>query len=175
MFADAERLDAELIGEHRLVDDVANDLRVRDEAAVRRGGDVAERIEPEFKRLRHGSCRSSGARRRRSPSWPGSAPKPDAKLLVFPIGEGMDEQMLGCERLAPVCSLFSVDGDDEAIALCTRLLGYEGGGHTAVVAHERPRARGPLRRRDPRHPRARQRGGDVLASAWGCDQPQPSG
>ena len=59
--------------------------------------------------------------------------KPDARLLVFPVTEGLSEQALGCERLAPVCSLFTVDGDDEAIALCQRLLGYEGAGHTAVV------------------------------------------
>jgi len=63
----------------------------------------------------------------------GLEPKPDARLLVFEITEGMSEQTLGCERLAPVCSLFTVDSDDEAIALCTRLLGYEGAGHTAVV------------------------------------------
>ncbi len=63
----------------------------------------------------------------------GLEPKPDARLLVFPVTEGLSEQVLGCERLAPVCSLFTVDGDDEAIALCERLLGYEGAGHTAVV------------------------------------------
>lgn len=63
----------------------------------------------------------------------GLEPKPDARILVFPVTEGLSEQTLGCERLAPVCSLFTVDGDDEAIALCQRLLGYEGAGHTAVV------------------------------------------
>ena len=63
----------------------------------------------------------------------GLEPKPDARLLVFPVTEGLSEETLGCERLAPVCSLFTVDGDDEAIALCQRLLGYEGAGHTAVV------------------------------------------
>jgi len=63
----------------------------------------------------------------------GLEPKPDAKILVFPLTGGISEQTIGCERLAPVCSLFTVDGDDEAIALCQRLLGYEGAGHTAVV------------------------------------------
>lgn len=63
----------------------------------------------------------------------GLEPKPDARILVFPLVDGLSEQSLGCERLAPVCSLFTVDGDDEAIALCRRLLGYEGAGHTAVV------------------------------------------
>jgi acyl-CoA reductase-like NAD-dependent aldehyde dehydrogenase len=59
--------------------------------------------------------------------------KEGATILVFPVTEDVPEEALGRERLAPVCSLFTVDGDDEAIALCQRLLGYEGAGHTAVV------------------------------------------
>jgi len=57
----------------------------------------------------------------------------DAKLLIFPVTDDVPEEALGKERLAPVCSLFTVHGDDEAIALCQRLLSYEGAGHTAVV------------------------------------------
>jgi acyl-CoA reductase-like NAD-dependent aldehyde dehydrogenase len=57
----------------------------------------------------------------------------DTLLLVFPVTEDVPEEALGKERLAPVCSLFTVDGDDEAIALCRRLLSYEGAGHTAVI------------------------------------------
>jgi acyl-CoA reductase-like NAD-dependent aldehyde dehydrogenase len=63
----------------------------------------------------------------------GLAPKEGASILVFPVTDDVPEEALGKERLAPVCSLFTVDGDDEAIALCRRLLGYEGAGHTAVV------------------------------------------
>jgi acyl-CoA reductase-like NAD-dependent aldehyde dehydrogenase len=63
----------------------------------------------------------------------GLEPKEGAQILVFPITDDVPEEALGKERLAPVCSLFTVDGDDEAIALCRRLLGYEGAGHTAVV------------------------------------------
>ena len=59
--------------------------------------------------------------------------KEGATILVFPVTEDVPEEALGKERLAPVCSLFSVDGDDEAIALCQRLLSYEGAGHTAVI------------------------------------------
>jgi acyl-CoA reductase-like NAD-dependent aldehyde dehydrogenase len=62
----------------------------------------------------------------------------DAKLLIFPVTADVPEEALGKERLAPVCSLFTVDGDDEAIALCQRLLSYEGAGHTAVVHTESP-------------------------------------
>ena len=63
----------------------------------------------------------------------GLGPKEGASILVFPITEDVPEEALGKERLAPVCSLFTVDGDDEAIALCKRLLSYEGAGHTAVI------------------------------------------
>jgi acyl-CoA reductase-like NAD-dependent aldehyde dehydrogenase len=59
--------------------------------------------------------------------------KEGASILVFPVTDDVPEEALGKERLAPVCSLFVVDGDDEAIALCKRLLGYEGAGHTAVI------------------------------------------
>ena len=59
--------------------------------------------------------------------------KEGASILVFPVTDDVPEEALGKERLAPVCSLFTVDGDDEAIALCKRLLGYEGAGHTAVI------------------------------------------
>lgn len=62
----------------------------------------------------------------------------DAKLLIFPVTEDVPEEALGKERLAPVCSLFTVDGDDEAIALCQRLLSYEGAGHTAVIHSDDP-------------------------------------
>ena len=59
--------------------------------------------------------------------------KEGASILVFPVTDDVPEEALGKERLAPVCSLFTVDGDDEAIALCKRLLSYEGAGHTAVI------------------------------------------
>jgi acetaldehyde dehydrogenase/alcohol dehydrogenase len=62
----------------------------------------------------------------------------DAKLLIFPVTDDVPEEALGKERLAPVCSLFTVDGDDEAIALCQRLLSYEGAGHTAVIHSDDP-------------------------------------
>lgn len=63
----------------------------------------------------------------------GLEPKEGAKLLVFPVTDSVSEDVLGKERLAPVCSLFTVEGEDEAIALCRRLLAYEGAGHTAVI------------------------------------------
>jgi acetaldehyde dehydrogenase (acetylating) len=40
---------------------------------------------------------------------------------------------LGREKLAPVTSLFAVQGDDEALALNNQLLVNEGAGHTAIA------------------------------------------
>ena len=59
--------------------------------------------------------------------------KPGAKLIVFEADASNPAGAQARERLAPVLSFFTVDGDDEAIALCRALLSYEGAGHTANV------------------------------------------
>ena len=46
---DAEAVDAHLLGEHSLGDDVAQRLRLRDRTALAVDDDVAERIETHFK------------------------------------------------------------------------------------------------------------------------------
>ena len=48
VFADAEEVDADLVGEHAFGDDVADDLCVRQRLAVGADGDVAERVDAEF-------------------------------------------------------------------------------------------------------------------------------
>jgi hypothetical protein len=48
MFADANEIDAGLIGQHSLVDEIADDLRAGKRLAVRPVGDVAEGVETEF-------------------------------------------------------------------------------------------------------------------------------
>jgi acyl-CoA reductase-like NAD-dependent aldehyde dehydrogenase len=63
----------------------------------------------------------------------GFAPNPGASLLVFKALADFPEETFGKERLAPVLSLWIVDGDAAALDLCKRLLGYEGAGHTAVI------------------------------------------
>ena len=45
---DPDEIHAERIGEHRFVNQVANDLSVREWFPVRADSDVAERIEPKF-------------------------------------------------------------------------------------------------------------------------------
>lgn len=57
----------------------------------------------------------------------------DRRLLVFRADARSPEGAFARERLAPVLSLFTVDGDDEAIELCKALLDYEGAGHTANI------------------------------------------
>lgn len=56
-----------------------------------------------------------------------------ARLLVFRADASNPEGAQARERLAPVLSLFTVDGDDEGIALCRQLLLYHGAGHTANI------------------------------------------
>ena len=72
VLADAERVEAELVGEHRLLDDVAEHAGLRLERAVRRERDVAEGIEAEFESFCHSpSSLSRGtARCRPSPIAP---------------------------------------------------------------------------------------------------------
>ncbi len=59
--------------------------------------------------------------------------KPGAKLVVFEADASNPAGAQARERLAPVLSFFTVDGDEEAIALCRSLLAYEGAGHTANI------------------------------------------
>jgi hypothetical protein len=53
MFAYTECLDPELIGEHGLFDNFANNDGVCLRFAIRTGSDVAERVQAEFDFLRH--------------------------------------------------------------------------------------------------------------------------
>jgi len=59
--------------------------------------------------------------------------KPGAKLVVFEADASNPAGAQARERLAPVLSLFTVEGDEQAIDLCKALLAYEGAGHTANV------------------------------------------
>jgi acyl-CoA reductase-like NAD-dependent aldehyde dehydrogenase len=57
----------------------------------------------------------------------------DSRLIVFQADAKNPAGAQAKERLAPVLSLFTVDGDEEALSLCRRLLEYEGTGHTANI------------------------------------------
>jgi acyl-CoA reductase-like NAD-dependent aldehyde dehydrogenase len=58
---------------------------------------------------------------------------PDAKLVVFGADSDHPGRAMAHERLAPVISMFTVDGDEAALALCKYLLSYAGAGHTANI------------------------------------------
>jgi hypothetical protein len=47
------------IGENRLLDDIADNLGLRKQLTIRAGGDIAERIQAEFKRYGHEIFRSN--------------------------------------------------------------------------------------------------------------------
>ena len=53
MLADPEEIDAKLIGEDRFIDHVTDRLGMRHKLAVRPGGNIAERIQPEFQMMCH--------------------------------------------------------------------------------------------------------------------------
>lgn len=55
------------------------------------------------------------------------------RLLVVPVDQDELSGPYGGEKLAPILSLFTVDGREEGLALCRRLLDREGAGHTAVI------------------------------------------
>ena len=55
------------------------------------------------------------------------------RVLVLPLALDQVDGPLGREKLAPLLSLFSVDGAEQGLAACKRLLAHQGAGHTAVI------------------------------------------
>jgi hypothetical protein len=53
VFADTEEIDAYLICQHALFDNVADDLGIGERLSVGAVGDVTKRIQPKFKRVCH--------------------------------------------------------------------------------------------------------------------------
>jgi acyl-CoA reductase-like NAD-dependent aldehyde dehydrogenase len=66
----------------------------------------------------------------------------DVRLLVFRADADRPEGAAARERLAPVLSLFVVEGERDAIGLCEQLLSSDGAGHTAVVHTSDPERAG---------------------------------
>jgi acetaldehyde dehydrogenase/alcohol dehydrogenase len=59
--------------------------------------------------------------------------KDPVRLVVVPCDAGALDGVYGREKLAPIVSLFTVDGEAEGFALCKRLLANQGSGHTAII------------------------------------------
>lgn len=55
------------------------------------------------------------------------------RLLVLPAVFSPADRFNTGEKLAPVLSMFTVDGEDEGLRLCQALLAIAGAGHTAVI------------------------------------------
>jgi len=60
-------------------------------------------------------------------------PKGEIRLIVVPATLDEMSTPLGHEKLAPMLSLFVVDGIEEGFAVCKRIIGAEGSGHTAII------------------------------------------
>jgi acetaldehyde dehydrogenase/alcohol dehydrogenase len=62
------------------------------------------------------------------------------RLIVVPAGLEAIERgsPLAGEKLMPLLSLFIVDGDEQAFAVCRRILSREGAGHTAAIHTRTP-------------------------------------
>ncbi len=125
--------------EHNLVVDAA----VRDsfiEALEAQGAAVlspeeAERfmkvaIDPETGRLR---LQAIGQAAGRMAEHAGIERDYAIRLLVVPTDDARPSNPLAGEKMAPLLSLFTVEGVDEGLALCKQLLEQEGTGHTAVI------------------------------------------
>ena len=54
-------------------------------------------------------------------------------MLVAPVSREAVPGPYGREKLAPVLSLFTADGEDDGIRLCLQILGNGGCGHTAII------------------------------------------
>ena len=63
----------------------------------------------------------------------GIAVPPGTRLLVAPLPRQAVPGPYGREKLAPILSLFTADGQDDGIRLCRQVLGNGGRGHTAVI------------------------------------------
>ena len=55
------------------------------------------------------------------------------RLLVAPVPRQAVSGPYGREKLAPILSLFTADGEDDGIRLCLQILGHGGRGHTAII------------------------------------------
>jgi len=55
------------------------------------------------------------------------------RVLVAPLPRQAVPGPFGGEKLAPILSLFTADGQDDGIGLCRQILGNGGSGHTAVI------------------------------------------
>jgi acyl-CoA reductase-like NAD-dependent aldehyde dehydrogenase len=71
------------------------------------------------------------------------------RLLVAPVPCAAVPGPYGREKLAPILSLFTADGEDDGIRLCLQILGHGGYGHTAIIHTRSERLQLTFSRRMP--------------------------
>jgi acetaldehyde dehydrogenase / alcohol dehydrogenase len=71
------------------------------------------------------------------------------RLLVAPVPRQAVPGPYGREKLAPLLSLFTADGEDDGIGLCQQILGNGGRGHTAIIHTRSQRLQASFARQMP--------------------------
>jgi len=71
------------------------------------------------------------------------------RLLVAPVPCQAVPGPYGREKLAPLLSLFTADGEDDGIRLCRQILGNGGRGHTAIIHTRSQRLQSSFARQMP--------------------------
>ena len=71
------------------------------------------------------------------------------RLLVAPVPRRAVPGPYGREKLAPLLSLFTADGEDDGIGLCRQILGHGGRGHTAIIHTRSERLQSSFARQMP--------------------------
>ena len=71
------------------------------------------------------------------------------RLLVAPVPRQAVPGPYGREKLAPLLSLFTAEGEDDGIRLCRQILGNGGRGHTAIIHTRSERLQSSFARQMP--------------------------
>jgi acetaldehyde dehydrogenase / alcohol dehydrogenase len=71
------------------------------------------------------------------------------RLLIAPVPRQAVPGPYGREKLAPLLSLFTADGEDDGIRLCRQILGNGGSGHTAIIHTRSKRLQSSFARQMP--------------------------
>ena len=71
------------------------------------------------------------------------------RLLIAPVPGQAVPGPYGREKLAPLLSLFTAEGEDDGIRLCRRILGNGGRGHTAIIHTRSKRLQSSFARQMP--------------------------
>ena len=92
------------------------------------------------------------------------------RLLVAPVSRQAVPGPFGREKLAPLLSLFTADGQDDGLRLCRQILGNGGRGHTAIIHTRSPRLQASFAQQMPVS-RVLVNGPSIGSAAWATERP----